>query len=874
MTNLVYILDFFGVTIKKLMIQIDKVAFGFIDKSYDLIDTFAKTDFITDGIIEKIRINMYVIIGIFALFRMAILLVNSILDPEKLTAKDSGVTKVFFNFLMVFVFLVITPIVFDMGFEVQEKVVEKNFVQRLFINVNELKSKSPGENLKNIAIASLISIDERLVTDGKTNSLCDSKCKEAVEAYNGMVATGFDFSVIDNYIDDEVKGEDGETIYVYDYPILISTVVGGFITYILLSFAIDIAVRVFELAILEVLAPLFIVTYIDPKSAKSGPFSKWLKALGKTYASLFIKLGVLSIMFLFISIISKEALNNESIRGFASIVLIIGILIFAKKAPKWLGGMFGVEGGIGGLSIGKKLKDEMLGGGLATKAARKATNMAGGAAMGAGRMAWNNGKNRRAHRNKKLEEAGYKKGIGKEAREARKNWYKERGKADANALQKYAARRNAVYGDTFKERGKNYGKGALQSGAATVIGLGKGVTAGIQAKDLKGSLKASYDAANKKSTSLGFQDKGIGKTVSSFVREDVPEFFDKAWGTKRERYEEAENLRKNKIVEGWTKDSEKGRNTFTAGSKEGQIPATTGQLKGFIKGFNGGIEINNEDDLFAALYANAREFSVNRGRVSIKGEDGKTVETDGYIFTKEVNGEKITETFANGALNEGFNGYVDPTSSFNLEQRKMFNSFQTDCLNNYTSNQQAYAQEAGVYQNAVGQINNQEAVIQQLSNQISSSEQLIQQLVSGMSDKINLGKNLEISLDKNSLDDMRRSINEGLEKLNKADDETKKDEKFDEILEKFKKMAEQFGVIDTASDKKEKAEDIVTQLTKQREASQENLDAISASQKSLEAVIKAISGNTLAEKSQQLAVAASKIEGDLKAFEEAKKENK
>lgn len=66
----------------------------------------------------------------------------------------------------------------------------------------------------------------------------------------------------------DVDGEEQE-VYVYNYMFIITGVVGVAMTYIIISFAIDIAVRMFELIVLEILSPLFIATFVDPKSAQS-----------------------------------------------------------------------------------------------------------------------------------------------------------------------------------------------------------------------------------------------------------------------------------------------------------------------------------------------------------------------------------------------------------------------------------------------------------------------------------------------------------------------------------------------------------------------------------------------------------------------------
>ena len=208
---------------------------------------------------------------------------------------------------------------------------------------------------------------------------CSKNCNKAIESYNDMEKkNNFKFTKLGKYIGVSIKDDDGNTVYVYNYMFVLTFLCGATITYILFSFGIDIAVRMVELAILQILAPMFIATYIDPKSAKSGPFHKWLTTVGKTYASLFIKLAILSLMLLFISLLNGGL--KQEIHGFNKLILLFAILIFAKKAPSWIGGMIGVDGegsGLGGLGIGKKLAGAALVGGALSKGLEGAKNFAG-----------------------------------------------------------------------------------------------------------------------------------------------------------------------------------------------------------------------------------------------------------------------------------------------------------------------------------------------------------------------------------------------------------------------------------------------------------------------------------------------------------------
>ena len=357
-------------------IWIDQIAFSLIDNAYNLIVTFSSGTLLKQEFISHFTKNLYVIIGIFALFKMALLLINSILNPDKLIEKGNGVSKVFVNFFVMFVLLIMTPLIFNEAINLQKVIIEGNYIQKIFTNTNGLKGKNPGKVMQNISLNSLITLNEEAVESNN----CKDKCKQAIEDYHTMEKKGFDFHVLFKNMQIAIKNDDGETIYVYNYMFLVTFAVGIFITYILLSFAIDIAVRMVEMTVLQIISPLFIATYIDPKSSKDGPFKKWLTTCGKTYASLFIKIAIVSVMLLLISILGNLDIYAADLNlgTFEKLILLIAILIFAKKAPKWIGDMIGVEGaGLGGLGIGKKLGGAALLGGAVGKTLDSAKKFTG-----------------------------------------------------------------------------------------------------------------------------------------------------------------------------------------------------------------------------------------------------------------------------------------------------------------------------------------------------------------------------------------------------------------------------------------------------------------------------------------------------------------
>lgn len=407
--------------LRAICMAIDGVLYSLLDNAYDLVIKLSTAELLKHATIKSLTENLYIIFGVVAFFRLALLLVNAIIDPEKLNEKGKGLSNIFFRVVGMIILLAVTPFLFEMSYELQEKIVgadaSKNIIFKTILgnNANIASSdNNAGKALQNIALSSLITIDKEYLvnseqcdvgekaSDGENDcgfypltcvsngdgtctpqggyiygKECDwANCKSAVDVYNKMyVDEDMSPSKLAGYVgvSTKIADENGEKqeVYVYNYMFIITGVVGVAMTYIIISFAIDIAIRMFELVVLEILSPLFIATFVDPKSAQSGPFKNWLSAVGKSYASLYLRLAIIALMILLVSIINQSKMFQSmgDVSGWAKIFMVIGLLIFAKKAPKWIGDMIGIkgEGGLGGLSVGKKLGGMFLAGGLASK---------------------------------------------------------------------------------------------------------------------------------------------------------------------------------------------------------------------------------------------------------------------------------------------------------------------------------------------------------------------------------------------------------------------------------------------------------------------------------------------------------------------------
>ena len=172
-------------------------------------------------------------------------------------------------------------------------------------------------------------------------------------------------------------GSEGSNKKVITYYPFVSTGAGIFLIYIILSFTLDLGVRVFKFAFCQLLAPIPIVMRAMP--GKKAQFDKWLKLTITVYLEVFVRVGCMYLAVYFIQALRKnitfaELFEGSKIMGMiALVILIMGVFAFAKQAPKMLSEMLGFDSGNLKLGISEKLKaggafvgGAMVGAGLTT----------------------------------------------------------------------------------------------------------------------------------------------------------------------------------------------------------------------------------------------------------------------------------------------------------------------------------------------------------------------------------------------------------------------------------------------------------------------------------------------------------------------------
>lgn len=370
------ILQFIGWVSSLIYSLVSLVTQGFFNLSY--IQIF-KSD-----VVEEITARLYVVLAVFMIFKLAFSLIQYLVNPDQVNDKTAGMGKLVSRTATAFIMLIAVPIIFTEFIfgppnaepdHTYQAIIARAIPRIILANNVDADTdvgRSMGETMAATAFSAFVQPRETCegapsLTTATISDIADAtyqRCSEAVEG-----------------------GE--SSIFAYDYNWLLGLAVGLIMLVIMLFFTVDIAIRAIKLGILRIVAPIPIVTYIDPKSAKDGAFNNWLKALISTFLELFIKVAVIYIIIFIINeltsaqggIFENTGLDTGE-QIYATVFIIIGMLLFAVQASGFIKNIFGIKDGGGSAGLAALMGGAgalLAGGGLAGAA----LGMASGAQAGA-----------------------------------------------------------------------------------------------------------------------------------------------------------------------------------------------------------------------------------------------------------------------------------------------------------------------------------------------------------------------------------------------------------------------------------------------------------------------------------------------------------
>lgn len=386
-------------TFRDLFIWIDKLIYNLVAFLLQVIfDISDVQSGVFNGLAQDITRKIYLILAIFMVFKVTVALLSYLVNPDAIGDKQQGAGKMISRVMVALVMLLITPALFNLMYEAQGPILRT--LPRIVLGVSSYDNDEDNQN--NMREGSEVSDSGTRIAWSvfrafyTKNAECFDGAGYEDPDFVSNRSTGNDAEDVkmivtdvmdraETHVNDVCEEKNNNKLYAYDYRPIISTLAGGFLCYTLIGIAIMIAIRMFKMLILQILAPIPILSYIDPKSSKDGAFSKWGKAVLSTWLELFINISIVYLILYFAADILGgptgdnfvnyvDGLQNGGRKAFFLVFVILGLFSFAMQAPKFIMDILGLKGtGSFGKALGlSAAAGGFLGSGVGAFTARRA----------------------------------------------------------------------------------------------------------------------------------------------------------------------------------------------------------------------------------------------------------------------------------------------------------------------------------------------------------------------------------------------------------------------------------------------------------------------------------------------------------------------
>lgn len=419
---------------KWLVGRLDGLVYTVDAMLYELMMDIASAKVFSTDTIQDVSMRVYQLLGLVMLFRLIFAFLTYVINPEDMTDKNKGYTKIIKKVFTSLALVIITPWLFTQSRNLQIYIINDKLIEYFIFGTAGSSQAKPGyelmytvgkifntpykcandkcepedtekmscrgtkwdEELKKDNVWKLDGT-KHVLSDLGHSSLCaygasdKDYANSLYEAVHLNAAGEYNLHELMHLVSAGNKPNlfSGEGDWYVEAPLIFigSTLVGLFVGYVLLLMCMDIALRSVKLAFYEMIAPVPILSNLGMKDGKDSMLNKWFHEVLKTYADLFTRVTGLQIATFAVD----ELVNNDALEGnsnpLVSLFLIIGALMFAKKLPDILKGMgINFEGG-GSFNLKKKLNDVPLVGKRMNQLGSAAGHLAGQGLRAAGRLA-------------------------------------------------------------------------------------------------------------------------------------------------------------------------------------------------------------------------------------------------------------------------------------------------------------------------------------------------------------------------------------------------------------------------------------------------------------------------------------------------------
>lgn len=352
--------------LRTLTLAVCETIYSLICFCFDIFNEMgtATLDIDVNGIFKRVEF----ILGLFMLFRLTFAGIQYLVDPDAMTDKQKGIGSIIKRVLIVIILLGSTNYLFKEAYILQDRIIESRLIEKIILPGTTPSSSGAGADIAWYTFSQFYTLNTKEKTE------CNSAYKMLEQQFKDLGSMDAAYLCLNDKMN--TKENVSNKQYVVNFNGLIALLCGALLLWMIVVCTVQLGIRIFQLAYLQIVAPIPIMMYLVPKGEEN--LKKWGKQCLSTFLDFFLRLAILDFVILVSQTLmtNQENLavhfstNNVFQEGYVVVILIIALFAFAKKVPNLLKEIFPSTGSTG------------FDFGLHGKSAKQLGTFAGGAVAG------------------------------------------------------------------------------------------------------------------------------------------------------------------------------------------------------------------------------------------------------------------------------------------------------------------------------------------------------------------------------------------------------------------------------------------------------------------------------------------------------------
>ena len=117
---------------------LDRTVYGLVTTFYQLFLDLTRIDIFSDETIYTFTRKLYVLIGLFMLFKVSFSFINYIVNPDALFDKQKGVQKLVLRIIITLMALTLIPFGFTMLRKAQTAILDDNVIPKFVLGTDDV----------------------------------------------------------------------------------------------------------------------------------------------------------------------------------------------------------------------------------------------------------------------------------------------------------------------------------------------------------------------------------------------------------------------------------------------------------------------------------------------------------------------------------------------------------------------------------------------------------------------------------------------------------------------------------------------------------------------------------------------------------------